>query len=400
MIDNGSVYPGIKRFDSAGKALTVIGAVALVGLIVSGHDLHALKSLWQGYLFAWILVMQFAVGCLGMLLLQNMVTATWGHPIVRIFEAGARALPFLFVLFLPVMFVGYRYIYPWADPHILATDAVVKHKAILENPFWFGARTFLYFAIWFLYSEFLTRLSSQQDRTGDKSLAQTRTDYSGFGFVVYVMTTTFAFTDWVMSVEPHWYSTIYGAWFLVSCGLAGLSFAVIIATRGLLSRQGPYTEAILTDTVKRDWGNLFLTMCMVWAYFSLSQWLIQWSGNLPEEIIFYIHRFRGAWLYVGAFIMIFQFFGPFLCLLSGKTKRRPPLLLSMAMWLVFMRFVDIGWNVLPVFHNDTILLLAFTAASLATIAGVWFTAFAWFANKNTLLPAFLTQASGEALEHA
>lgn len=395
MTTQDTLPPGMVRLGKIGGALAVLGAIAfLVGAFVMKNPNGTFdeKLFWQAYFFGWLVWTCYGLGCFGLMLLQTVVRSNWGYPVMRLFEAGAKTLPIMGILMIPILFRGSYFIYPWADPEIVKHDAVLQHRASIMNVTAVGIRALIYFAFWTGFTTVLTRWAKLQDETGNEAYAQQRTNVAAFGMVLHVIIVTFAMMDWAMSLEPDWYSTIYGAWFVITQTMCAMGLVAFIGSRGYAADRAPWTKALITDVVRKDWGNMLLMTTMVWAYFSLSQWLIMWNGNLPQEVIFYIHRFQGPWLYVGAFIVIFQFFVPFLALLSGKTKRYPGLLSSVALWLMFMRFVDLNWQVLPIFHGSEdhkvgmigMIALAFTA--VVAFGGLWFALFVNFWSKNRLLP--------------
>ena len=389
MTTQETLPPGIQRLGRIGGILAVVGGIAFLFALGAQRVGGALdeKLLWQAYFFGWLVWTSYGLGCFGLMLLQNVVRSNWGYPVIRLFEAGARTLPIMGLLLIPILFHGAYFIYPWADKAMVAADPVLQHRAGMMNVPAVAVRSLLYFFFWGFFTHFLTRWSKLQDETGSLEYAQSRTNMAAVGMVLHVIIVTFAVLDWVMSLEPDWYSTIFGAWFIISQSMSAMALVTLIGSRGYAADRAPWTRGLITDTVRKDWGNMLLMLTMVWAYFSLSQWLIIWNGNLPQEIIFYIHRFQGAWLYVGAFIVIFQFFVPFLALLSGKTKRYPGLLSGVALWLMFMRFVDLTWHVLPIFHDGSPAMVFTAYAAALMMGGLWFALFVNFYRRYALLPA-------------
>ncbi len=382
--------PGLTRLGKIGTVLAVLGGVAFVvgALLMKNPDGgFNEKMFWQAYFFGWLIWTCYALGCFGLMLLQTVIRSNWGYPVMRLFEAGAKTLPIMFVLFLPLAFRGTYFLYPWADAAMVAADPVLMHRRGMMNVTAFLIRGVIYFGFWTFMTQFLTRYTKLEDETGNTAYAQIRTNVAAFGMLVHGIMITFAFLDWVMSLEPDWYSTIFGVWFIFSQSMAAMGLVTVIGTRCFAANRAPWTKEVVTESVRKDWGNMLLMMTMVWAYFSLSQWLIIWNGNLPQEIVFYVHRFQGVWLYVGAFIVVFQFFVPFLALLSGKTKRYPGLLSTVALWLMIMRLIDLTWHVLPIFHGGSLqmILLAYTA--LVAFGGLWFALFVGFLSRNRLVQA-------------
>lgn len=391
MTTQETLPPGISKLGKFGGVAAVIGIIAFAVIAMGQHDT---TLFWQAYFFGWLMWTCYALGCFGLMLLQTVVRSNWGYPVMRLFEAGAKTLPIMGILLIPILLVGAPNIYPWAmdkflNPNSPEVDPVLVHRHVIMNVPMVAIRSLIYFGFWGGVTASLTRWSKLQDETGLEEYAQKRTNLAAISMVLHVILVTFAMMDWAMSLEPDWYSTIYGAWFVIAQSMCAMALVTLIGSRGYAADRAPWTRALITEVVRKDWGNMLLMMCMVWAYFSLSQWLIMWNGNLPQEIIFYVHRFQGWWLYVGAFIIIFQFFVPFLALLSGKTKRYPGLQSTVAAWLLFMRFVDLNWQILPIFHGATNLpsptvLMTSWAAAIA-FGGLWFVMFVSFYSKNRLL---------------
>jgi hypothetical protein len=370
----------------------VLGAVGILGCLAAffgtvGQQTFmgiTRRHFMESYLWAWVFVMIFALGCYGFMLMHHIVRGSWGKPVLRLFEAGAKMLPVMFILFLPI-FLQRHELYPWAVDAKVRADETLQHRAAYMNETWFFFRTFAYFFIWSVITFLLCKWSKEQDETGDVALAQWRTNLSSIGFPIYIIMVTLAFTDWVMSLDAHWFSTIYGFWFVDFQGLASLAFVSLLATRQKLAKQPPYEE-LVDPQATRDWGNLLLTLVMVWAYFSLSQWLIIWSGNLPEEISFYLKRNAGTFAYLGAIDIIFSFFVPFLALLSGKSKGRPQLLAMVCILILVMRVYDSFWVVMPAMRQGGLVVYWTDGAALLAVFGLWLAGFGLLLKQNRLIP--------------
>ncbi len=373
------------RMPHIGGLLGILGILLLViSFVVPAFG--SPKQFFQAYLYGWIFWMSLTMGCFGFMLLHNLVRGSWGVPVIRLFEAGAKSIPLMGLLFLPVLF-GINYLYPWTDAARIATDPVLLHKTLWENPTFFFARNVVYFGIWIYITHWLTSVAARQDRTGNGGLAQRRINFAAPAFVVYVITMTFAITDWVVSLDAHWYSTISGFYFVATSGLAALAFINMLACYMKFIGNKPHAE-IVTAQVTRDLGNLTLTLTLIWGYFSLSQYLITWSGNLPEEITFYVQRNTGLLKQMSAFLMIGQFFLPFLMLLSGKSKRFPRLLFNISLWIFFVRIVDVFWNVVPAYSglSEGLRFHWTYIAGFIGIGGIWIAAFFTILKRNPLVP--------------
>lgn len=390
MSEKVTLPPALDRVGKFGPVMAIAGLIGFGGGLMYVGPSH-----WtQFYLYAWLIGMGYTLGCYGLMLLHYVVKGSWGYPVIRIWEAGARQLPWMAVLGL-VPWAFASNLYPWAQPHI--TDPTVLHRSPYLNSMSVLIRAIFYFAIWIGTTYLLTGWSRKLDETPDRALLQTRTNVSSFLLVIFVLSVNFAYTDWVMSLEMHWYSTIFGIWFVVSQVICGVGLVTILTS--LCSRSQPYESAV-DNGVRKDLGNLLLLQVMLWGYFSFSQWVIIWSGNLPDEIEFYLHRFSENWLYVGAFIVVFQFFGPFLLLLSGKTKRYPILLGGIATWLLLMRLVDIGWTIFPSFAGSSPIFIVVGALAAIALMGVWLTLMILQLRGAKLITEVIPEATEEALHHA
>jgi len=356
------------------RALAV-GLAALgfcvVGAIISPAQFF--RSYLLGYLF-WAGV---ALGCLAILMLQHLSGGAWGMVIRRMLESGSRTLPLMALLFVPLI-PGIRQLYGWARP-----DNAIPHQAAYLNVPFFLFRAVLYFGVWLSMAYFLNRWSREQDRTGDLRLARRLQMLSGPGLVLYGLTATFAAIDWVMSLEPHWSSSIFGI--LIIGGQALSAMAFIIAVAVLLAQHEPLSGVLLPGHF-HDLGKLLLAFVMLWAYFAFSQLLIVWSGNLPEEIPWYLHRLHGGWGWVGVLLILFHFALPFVLLLSRDLKRNARALALLAVAVIFMRLVDLFWLTAPEFWPGRFHLHWMDIAAPVGIGGVWLAVFAWQLRGWPLLP--------------
>ena len=316
-------------------------------------------------------------------MLQHLTGGGWGLVIRRVLEAATRTLPVMFVLFLPLL-LGVHSLYEWTHADMLAAHPAVAEKARLYlNPTFFALRAILYFAIWMLLAFFLNRWSLEQDRTADRQLVKKMRVLSGPGMVLFVLTVSFSAIDWVMSLDPEWSSTIFGLLFVAAWGLSALAFAV--ASLAWLTKHEPMAH-VVAPLHFHDLGKLLLALVMLWAYFAYSQYLIIWSGNLPEEIRWYLPRTRGAWGAIALAVVILHFALPFLFLLSRRLKRNPNKLVLVAVLILVMRYVDLLWVVAPNFPHQGFYLSWMDLVAPIGFGGIWLAAFFWQLGKRALLP--------------
>ncbi|HTS50027.1 MAG TPA: hypothetical protein VMH05_18895 [Bryobacteraceae bacterium] len=366
MTPNEAYRPQMDRFQRNALIVGVIAlAVSVLGLVQNA------THFWQSYLFGFIFWAGLALGCLGIFFLHNVVGGNWGVAIRRFIEAGVRTLPLVALAAIPVLF-AVKMLYSWTNPEVRAHDFAVGHKAVYMNVPFFIARTVLYFLIWFFFGYRILRMANEHDRTGDPALFKKIKGASAPALLIFVVSTTYAFIDWIMSLEPDWYSTIYPWMFTV--GQVVLTFAFMISLLVLLSRREPFI-GFLKPAHYHDLGNLLLAFTMVWAYMSFAQLLIIWAENLPDEIPWYIRRFSGGWGYLAWFISIFHFCIPFFLLLMRFIKRNANFLRTLAIWIIIVRIVDVFWIVEPAFRQHGLEVYWTDLAVLIGLGGVWLWAF-------------------------
>ncbi len=323
---------------------------------------------WQSYLFAYVFWSGLALGCLGIFFLHNVVGGNWGVAIRRLVESGIKTLPLVGLLVLPLLVFALPSLYKWTDAVYRAEHFATGHKAAYMNIPWFIARTVIYFAIWMFSGFRILKMANEHDRTGDPALFKRIKARSAPALLVFVVTTTLAFIDWIMSLEPDWYSTIYGWMFTV--GEVLLTFSFLVAVLVLLSKREPFAS-FLTRQHYHDLGNLMLAFTMLWAYMSFSQFLIIWAENLPDEIPWYVRRFSGGWGYIAWTIAIFHFFVPFFLLLLRFVKKHPARLRTLAVWIIIMRMLDIFWVVEPAFRQRGFEVYWTDLFALIALGGIW-----------------------------
>lgn len=362
------------------KRSLIVGIIFLV-LLLLGVFLDK-EHVFQSYLIGWTFWTGIAIGSLALLMLQHMTGGGWGFVIRRILEAATRTLPLMAILFLPVI-LGAHYVYHhWLDHEELAKHAVVQFKTPYLNLPFFIVRTVVYFAVWLALVFLLNKWSAAQDRTADNRYTKRMRVLSGPGMVALIFTVTFASVDWYMSLEPEWFSTIYGFIWVAAWSLSALAFA--IAVLAWLSAQEPMRR-VVAPLHFHDLGKLLLALVMLWSYFAFSQYLIIWSGNLPEEIGYYIVRTHYGWGIVIVTIALLHFAAPFLFLLSRDLKRNPRKLVLIAMLVLVMRMVDLLWMLVPAFREahryiwmDVLAVIGF--------GGLWLALFASQLSKRSLVP--------------
>jgi hypothetical protein len=381
----------IAKLEGLPKRLASIGG-ALVAVCVA-LGLRNGGEFFRSYLVAFLFWIGITLGCLALLMVQHLTGGNWALVIRRILEAGSRTLPLMAIAALPLL-AGMKSLYSWSRPG--QTDPVILAKHLYLNSGFFVVRTVFYFACWFFLVYRLNKLSRDEDGAGSASLWLRLESLSGGGLLVYGFTVTFASVDWVMSLEPRWYSTIYGLLFMVGQALAALAFSIMMLV--WLSDRGPLSEAV-RPSYFQDLGSFLLAFVMLWAYLEFSQFLIIWGGNLSEEIPWYLRRMQGTWGQVGLLLVLLNFALPFFLLLFRNVKRRTGSLLLVAGLVLVMRLVDTFWMVLPAFGGGDAHLTWMNIVLPAGMGGIWLAYFAVQLQRMPILPVHDPRMEGVA-EHA
>jgi hypothetical protein len=343
---------------------------------------------FRAYLMAFMAWLGITLGSMAILMLRHLTKGAWGMVIRRILGAAMRCVPLMAALFIPLLF-GIRRLYIWARPlDAIADKHLREHLQEITKTYLtvsgYIVRAAIYFAVWWALSFFLTKWSAEQDHPPMRDNSARFKALSGPGLILYGCTITFAVIDWIMSLDPSWISTIFGLSFLIGQVLSALCFAVVVER--ILFRYKPMSELLKPEQV-HDHGKFMLAFIMVWAYFSFSQWLIIWAGNLPEEITWYMRRLNGGWGYVGLFLVLFHFAVPFVMLISRPFKRDITRLVWLAAWLLLMRYVDLFWVIEPNFSATFNITWLEVVVPIA-MGGLWLAYFFRNLSAMPLVPAY------------
>jgi hypothetical protein len=360
-----------------------VGAIALlVGILgwvrTPGIFVHS-------YLISYLLILGLTLGSLGLLMLQHLTGGHWGIVIRRPLEAATRTLPLLLILFIPIV-LGMKYLYmEWLDPERVREEPLSHLQQGYLTHNWFLVRAVIYFAVWIGLMAIFNAWSRKQDTDQTSRVLRRKFKLlAGPGIILYVFAMSFAAIDWVMSITPHWASTIYGFLFVAGQLISAMSLMICIIV--LLSRTEPFSS-VLTKRHLHDVGKLLFAFILLWAYFDFSQLLIIWSGNQPEEITFYMSRLHGPWGFVAVAVLVFHFFVPFFILLSSDVKRSAKLLPKVAIWMIFMRCVDLFWMTRPEFSPKGTISFSWLDLVLPiALIGIWLAYFAFNLKQQPLLP--------------
>jgi hypothetical protein len=397
--------PRVTHSDSLAPpvARTIQQRSLIIGLIFSGIAVVGAflrpDQFFRGYLLAFMAWLGVTLGSMAILMIRHITGGGWGMVIRRIMGAGMRCIPLMTLLFIPLLF-GLPRLYVWAQPLDKIADKHLREHLQQITQSYLSVRGFIlraviYFAIWNLLSSLLTKWSREQDQSSARDNSSRFKAVSGPGLILYAFTISFAAIDWVMSIDPSWVSTIYGLLILIGQLLCAMCFAVVIER--ILVKYKPMSDWLKPDYV-HDHGKWMLTFVMVWAYFSFSQWLIIWAGNLPEEITWYLRRANGGWGAIWFSLAVFHFAVPFVILLSRPFKRDVRKLVWLAIWLMVMRYVDLFWIIEPNFSPTLSLTWADVVVPVA-MGGLWLWFFFRNLNSLPLLPIYDPDAR-EVLEPA
>jgi hypothetical protein len=374
----------VDRLQSGG---IVVGGVALLVAIFGAMKSPA--DFYHSYIFSYMLILGLTVGSLGLLMLQHLTGGIWGMVIRRPLEAASRNLWLMLFLFAPIV-MGMKYLYSGNDSETGWLNAPKEGEHALTS--WqqgyltqggFLTRAVVYFAIWIVLMVVFNNWSKQQDQASSgEGLKLRMKSLAAPGVILYILAMTFAAIDWVMSLSPRWASTIYG--FIFVAGQAIAAMALMIAVIVLLASSEPFREVIKKRHL-HDLAKLLFAFNMLWAYFEFSQLLIIWSGNQPEEITFYRSRLNGQWGVVAVMVLLFSFAIPFLLLLSRDVKRTASVISKIAVWMIFMRLVDLYWMTRPEFTSRAVPTWLDIVVPVALI-GLWMGFFAMNLKQRPLLP--------------
>lgn len=387
--------PGLARIQ---RRSLVIGVVFLAAAVIAAVAGHSPAQFFRSYLLGYAWWLGLTLGCLAVLMMQYLAGGLWGFVIRRPLEAAARVVLLLAVMFVPLI-LGIPYLYVWDHRELVQHDATLQHQLQYLRAPWFFTRACLYFLAWILLAYLLNRWSAAQDQSGDPRPRRRMQRLSGPGMVIYGLSVTFASFDWLMSLDPHWSSTVYPLILISGQMLAALSFSA--AMLFLLMQHKPMSD-IVQEKHLHSLGKMMLAFVMLWAYTSYSQLVITWAGNEPDEFSWYLHRLNHGWKYVGWGLVVFHFAVPFALLLSRDLKRNARRLARVAILLLLMRYVDllfwIAPNSLPGFEHG-VPFQWMDIAVPAGIGGIWMAAYVWALRQRPLV-ALHDQRFEEVVGHA
>lgn len=376
---NDNLRPALQRTQ---RIALIVGAVALaltaVGYFLSG------AQFFYSYIFAYFFWIALSVGGLLLLMINHLTEGVWGLMIRRSLESAALTIPIMAVLFLPVL-LGLNVLYPWSRPEVVAEEAVVALKTpYLNVPFWI-ARAVIFFAIWSGMAYLFDRWAGEQDARGHSEGLRGRFHtLAGPGIVAVILTWTLAATDWGMSLEPAWFSSMYPTTFVASMLILTFAFNILVLNLLAGRKLLPYT--IPVDRL-HDMGKFLFAFVVLWSYVNFSEYLIIWSGNLPEETFWFGHRTQGGWEFLATALIFGHFFIPFFLLLGRFTKRNLSYLTTIAIYMVLIELVWYFWKIMPAFFPEGFHISWMDITALLGIGGIWLAGYTFFLARRPLLPA-------------
>lgn len=331
----------ISEAGSFGSRALLIGALGLAAS-AGGYFVDS-AQFFQSYLVAFVFWTLVGLGGLFLLLIHHLVDATWSVVLRRIFESISVTLPLMAFLFIPVAF-GIHDLYHWSHAEVVAADPILQGKAAYLNVPFFIARTAFYFLIWFFLGRSLYKISLKQDKSPDAGQNRRLRQISAPGMVLFALTLTFAAFDWLMSLDPHWYSTIFGVYIYVGSLLSGLAFVILLSQ--YLRGQGVLADKITVEHY-HDLAKLLFAFTVFWTYIAFSQYFLIWYGNIPEETAWFHERWVGSWKIVTMLLVFGHFVFPFLALIPRAAKRSLKWVKIMAVWMLLIHWVDLYWIIAP-----------------------------------------------------
>jgi hypothetical protein len=358
-----------------------VGVIALATCVLGA--LFEPAQFFRAYLAAYLFYLGIALGSMVMLMVYHLTGGSWGLLIRRILEAAMKTLPLFAVSFIPIAY-GLKYLYPWAQPDVVAASPKLQYQQFYLAPMYFWIRAAVYFILWMAIAFLLSSWSNKQDKTGDPHLAWKCLKLSGFGAVIYGISIHFASIDWAMSLQPVFHSTIWGPLFALGQLLSAFSFALIVLA--VVVCREPLVE-VASPKVLNDLGSLLFTLLIVWAYLAWFQFMLVWIANMRVDVVWYLPRANGGWLWVIWAIVIFHFIVPFFMLLSRAVKRNSTLVACVAGLILFMQLMFMYYQIMPNFNVNSLANNWMDFVMPLGIGGIWLACFLWQLQRYPLLPA-------------
>ena len=377
--EQATIPPGHpwNRLPVVGAVCAVLGGIACA-ILGAGHP----KQFFFSWLVSFLFFLSLALGALFFVLIQYAAQGGWGIVLRRIGETTFATLPLMAALFLPLL-LGMRDLYSWAAPGATEHDALLRWKEPFLNVPFFLIRAALYFFAWSFIALLYYQASRSQDTTGDPAVSARLRRLAGPAIIVLAVTQTFASIDWIMSLTPHWYSTIFGVYFFAG---SFVGFIALLSVAAAAMRRAGLLDTVITAEHLHDVGKLLFGFTAFWAYIALSQFFLMWYANLPEETIWYKARLEGSWKTLSILLMAGHFGVPFFYLMGRAVKRRGSTLALGGVWLLTMHFLDLYWQVMPTLHPEGVRPSALDVAAFVAVGGCFVAAAGWLLRRQALVP--------------
>lgn len=366
-----------EKFVKSGLILLGLGII----IVIASFAVDRHRAFFD-YLWIYMFLVSIGVGGLALVALEYLVGATWSTPFRRIDEFFSAIIPLLVVLVIPI-FLGIHDLYHWSHPDIVSGDAILTSKAPYLNINFFGIRTIICLAVWLFFFFMLIRNSEKQDLNGDPSYTKKNNVLSVIFAPLFIITLTIASIDFMMSLEPHWYSTIYGAYYFSGTMVAALAATTLFAVK---LNEGKYLDPNINNDHYYSLGTLMFAFNIFWSYIAFSQYLLIWYADIPEETVWLIHRWQGSWKYVSIAIIFIHFVIPFLVLVGRQAKTNPRTLKIMAVWLLCAHALDLYWLIMPTYSPGGAVFGWQEIGVILFAAGLIMVVFKLRAGKRNLIP--------------
>jgi hypothetical protein len=373
-IPPGHAWNRLPLIGAGGAVLGVLGC-AILG---AGNP----RQFFFSWLVAFLFFLSLAVGALFFVLIQYATQGGWGIVVRRIGETSFATIPVMAALFVPVL-LGLPHLYEWTHADAVARDALLQWKSPYLNVPFFLVRAAVYFVCWSFIALMYYRGSRGQDATGDPAVSARLRRFAGPAIIVLALTSSFASVDWIMSLTPHWYSTIFGVYFFAG---AFVGFIALLSVMAVAMRQAGLLDTVVTAEHLHDLGKLLFAFTAFWAYIAFSQFFLIWYANLPEETVWYEARLKGSWTAVSLLLMAGHFGAPFFYLMGRAVKRRGWTLAVGGVWLLAMHFVDLYWQVMPTLHPEGLSPSLLDVAAFLAVGGCYVATAGWLLRRQALVP--------------
>ena len=372
----------------SGSAIMPLGVgLGLIGLAgAAGTVMGEMNRFWHAYLLGVMFVTSLGVGGLFFVIGHHLTGGRWATPVRRLAELTASTLTTSFVLFIPIILMvlsGNSELYPWVDRQLVMSDPILSAKAIYLEPTWFAIRACVYFGLWIWMARTMLGMSVRQDSDQPLKQAHRMQWWSGPMTLLYALSMNFAAFDWMMSLEPHWFSTMFGVYFFTGSFEGFLAATIVLAV--YLHDRGILNQSITTEQY-HDLAKLMFAFIVFWGYIAFSQYMLIWYANLPEETVWFRYRLENGWEYNSLALLVMHFIIPFAVLITQWAKKTRPLLAIMGVWFLVMHWFDLHWLIMPVHHEKYAVIHLLDITTWLGLFGILIGLFMYRMSRHSMLP--------------